>query len=77
VGQFFFKIVKDSFLKNDVPQKEFLEHLGLFVKNYLPIQFMESIWFKHLVLHFCPKLTFPSKRYFQQEILLGLIENTS
>jgi hypothetical protein len=54
--------VKDSFFKNDVPQKEFLEDLGLFHKNYLPIQFVECIWFKHLVFHFCPKLNFPSRR---------------
>jgi hypothetical protein len=36
--------IKDSFKRKDVPQKEFLEDLGLLIiKNNFPIQFMESI----------------------------------
>jgi hypothetical protein len=54
---------KDSFKKKDVPQKAFLENLGLLiVKNNLPIQFVENMWLKHLILHLCPKLNFPSIR---------------
>jgi hypothetical protein len=38
-------VVKDFFKKEDVPQKEFLEDLGLLIaKNDLLIQFVESIW---------------------------------
>jgi hypothetical protein len=37
--------VKDFFKKEDVPQKEFLEDLGLLIaKSDLLIQFVESIW---------------------------------
>jgi hypothetical protein len=61
-----------------VPQKEFLEDLGLLiVKKNLPILFMESMWMKRLILHLCPKLNFPSRRQFSQEILPGLVEKTS
>jgi hypothetical protein len=70
--------VKDFFKKDDVPQKEFLEDLGLIiVNNNLLIQFVESVWLKHLTMHLCPKLNFPSKRQFSQEILLGLVKKTS
>jgi len=61
-----------------VPQKEFLEDLGLLiVKKNLSILFMESIWMKRLIFHLCPKLNFPSRRQFSQEILSGLVEKTS
>ncbi len=59
-------------------QKEFLEDLGLLiVKNNLPIQFVESMWLKHLILCLCPKLNFPSRQQFSQDILLGLVEKTN
>ncbi len=68
--------IKDSF--KNVPQKYFLEDMGLLiVKNNLPIQFVENIWLKLLVLCLCPKLNFPSKRQFSQEILPWLVEKTS
>jgi hypothetical protein len=38
---------------------------------------MESIWLKRLVLCLCPKLDFPSRRQFPQDILLGLMEKTN
>jgi hypothetical protein len=54
--------LKDFFQKEDVPQKESLEYLGiLIIKKLLLIQFIESIWLKQLALHLCPKLKFPSK----------------
>jgi hypothetical protein len=55
--------IKDSFKKEYVSHKIFLEDLGLLiVKNNLPIQFVESMWLKHLILHLCPKLNFLFKR---------------
>ncbi len=33
--------------------------------------------FKHLILCFCPKLNFPSRRQFSQDILLRLMEKTN
>jgi hypothetical protein len=55
--------MKDSFKREDVPPKEFLENLGLsIVKNNLPIQFVESMWLKCLILRFYPKLNFPCTR---------------
>ncbi len=73
---FFFFFVKDSFKNNDVAQNEFLKDLGLFVQNYLPIHFVENIWCKRLVLHFCPKLNFLSGRQFLRKILPWLVEKT-
>jgi hypothetical protein len=56
--------------KKDVSHKEFLEDLALLiVKNNLLIQFVESMWLKCLIIHLCPKLNFPSKRQFSQDIL--------
>jgi hypothetical protein len=53
-----------------VSHKEFLEDLALLiVKNNLLIQFVESMWLKCLIIHLCPKLNFPSKRQFSQDIL--------
>jgi hypothetical protein len=46
------------------------------VKNNLPIQFVESVWFKHLALHLCSKINFPSRRQFSQVILPSLVEKT-
>jgi hypothetical protein len=61
-----------------VSQKEFLEDLGLLiVNNNLPIQFVENMWFKCLILHLCPKLNFLSRRQFSQDILLRLVEKTN
>jgi hypothetical protein len=52
-----------------VSQKEFLEDLGLLIiKNNLPIQFVESMWFKDLIIRLCPKLNLPSRRQFSQHI---------
>jgi hypothetical protein len=76
ISKFFY--VKDSFEREDVPHKEFLDDLSLLiVKNNLPIQLVESMRLKHLILHLCPKLNFPSRRQFLQERLLGLVEKTS
>ncbi len=49
----------------------------MIVKNNLPIQFVESMWLKCLILCLCPKLNFPSIRQFSQEILLGLVQKTN
>jgi hypothetical protein len=39
-----FFVTKDSFKKNDMYRKEFLEDLGLFImKNNLLIQFVENV----------------------------------
>jgi hypothetical protein len=32
----------------------------LIVKNHLPMQFVESLWMKHLCLHLCSRFVFPS-----------------
>jgi hypothetical protein len=65
-------ILKDSFQKKGV-----LNDLSLLiVKNNLPIQFVESMWLKRLILHLCPKLNFPSRKKFSQETLQRLVEKT-
>jgi hypothetical protein len=35
------------------------------------------MWLKRLILHFCPKLNFPSRNQFSQDILLGLMKKTN
>jgi hypothetical protein len=70
--------IKDTFKKENVSKKNKLKNLGLLiVKNNLPIQFVESIWLKHLILHLCPKLNFPSRRQFSQDILPRLVEKVN
>jgi hypothetical protein len=69
---------KGSFKKNDMQQKEFNENLGLLiVKTNLPIQFVDNVQFKILTLHLCPRINFPSKRQFLQDILPNLVEKTN
>ncbi len=42
---------KYPFKKDDVEQKMFVENLAfLIMKNHLPLQFVESVWLKHLML---------------------------
>ncbi len=56
-------------------QKDFLHDLGLLImKNNLPLQFVESVWFKHLILHLSIRIVFPSRKRFSQEILPNLVE---
>jgi hypothetical protein len=56
-------------------KKKFDEDLGLLIiKNNFLIQFVESIWFKRLTLHLCPRLNFHSKRQFSQKIWPNWVE---
>jgi hypothetical protein len=48
----------------------------LVVKNHLLIQFVESMWLKRLVMHLCPRIVFPSRKMFSQEVLVDLMEKT-
>jgi hypothetical protein len=48
----------------------------LVVKNQLSIQFVENTWLKCLVMHLCPKVVFPSRKIFSQEILVDLVEKS-
>ncbi len=58
-------------------QKQFLHDLAFFVvKNHLPIQFVERIWLKHLVIHLCPRVMFPSRKMFSKYALVNLVEKT-
>jgi len=62
ISKFF--VSKDPFKKDDVEQKLFMEILAfLIMKNHLPLQFVESVWLKHLMLIFmCNSFL---KNYFQ------------
>ncbi len=48
----------------------------LIVKNHMPLQFVESVWLKHLVLQLCPPVQFLSRKLFSNTILLKLVEKT-
>ncbi len=68
---------KNPFTKNDVEQKMFMENLALLiVKNYLPLQFVENVWLKCLVLQLCFSVQFPFWKLFSNIILLELVEKT-
>jgi hypothetical protein len=71
--KFFF--VKDLFKRMMIVKLFFLQNLNfLIVKNQLPLQFVDNVWFKHVILHLCPQVVFPSKKQFSYEILLKLVE---
>jgi hypothetical protein len=46
------------------------------IKNHLLLQFVESSWLKRLCVHLCPRIIFPSKNQFSNELLPGLVEKT-
>jgi hypothetical protein len=51
---------KVVFLKKCATKIIFSKPIGLLlVKNHLHIQFVESTWLKHFVMHLCPKVVFP------------------
>jgi hypothetical protein len=73
--------VKVSFKKDVVLQKRFMQDLGLFlIKNHQLIQFVEVTWLKHLamhiIIHLCSKVVFLSRKWFSQEVLPDLVEET-
>jgi len=69
--------MKETFKKDNVQQKDFLQSLGLLImKKNLPLQFVESIWFKCLILHLFLKVVLYYRKHFFQEILLNLVEKT-
>jgi len=35
------------------------------------------MWLKRLIIHLCPKLNFPSRNQFSQDILLRLVNKTN
>jgi hypothetical protein len=55
-------------------KKNYLGPWLLIVKNNLPLQFVESVRFKSLILHLFPRLVFPSRKQNFQEILANLVE---
>ncbi len=67
--------VKDLLKRDDVQQKQFLQDLTvLVVKSHLPIQFVDNTWLKYLVMQLCPRIVFPSRKMFSQEVLVDLVE---
>jgi len=59
ISNFFKAIVFHK--KDNVHHNIFVEKLGLIVVNHLPIQIIESTWFKRFVmLQLCPHVVFPS-----------------
>ncbi len=53
----------------------FVENLALLiVKNHLPLQFVESVWLKCLMLQLCPHVQFPSQKLFSNIVLPKLLE---
>lgn len=48
----------------------------LVLKNHLPIQSVENILLKWLIMKFCPYVIFPSKKHFGEEMFLDLVEET-
>jgi hypothetical protein len=60
-----------------VPYKEIKKDLGLLIiKDNFPIQFVESMWLKHLILHLS-KIKFPLLKAVSIRNIARLIEKTS
>jgi len=58
-------------------QKDILQDLGLLImKNNLTLQFVESVWFKHLILHLSHGVVFLSRKNFFEKILSNLVKKT-
>jgi hypothetical protein len=65
---------KNPFKKDDVQQKKFLQNIGLLVvKNYHPIQFEKSMWFKCLVSIYVQEFYFLWESSFLQGVLPNLV----
>jgi hypothetical protein len=72
---FNFFSIKDSFKKRRCAIERIFRKLGSFdCQEQFTNSVVENMWPKHLTLLLCPKLNFPSKRQFSQEILPRLIE---
>jgi hypothetical protein len=49
----------------------------LFVINgYLPMQAIESIWLQVMACKLCPKMVFPNRKVFVDDLFFGLVEKT-
>ncbi len=44
------------------------------MNNNIPLQFVESVWFKRLILHLFHRVVFPFRKQFIQEILPNLVQ---
>ena len=67
----------EPFRKDNEQQKAFLEDLVLWViKSYLPLRVVEGIWLQRMALRLCPRIVFPSRKVFTDEVLPTLVERT-
>jgi hypothetical protein len=65
---------KEPFKKDDV-EPMFVENLALLImKNNLLLQFVKSVWLKHLMLQLCPWVQFPSQKIISHNVLPNLVE---
>jgi hypothetical protein len=77
-GQSLFLFCQRYLQKRGCVIKRILKDLVLLiVKNNVPIQFVENMWLKRLILHPYPKLNFPSKSIFHKTYLPRLVEKTN
>jgi hypothetical protein len=67
----------NHFKKDHETQLVFLKDLVLYViKDFLPMKIIKSIWLQQTIYKLCPKVIFPSKKLFMEEVLLALVEKT-
>jgi hypothetical protein len=53
----------------------FVENLTLLImKNHLILQFVKSVWLKHLMLQLRPWVQFPSQKIISRYVLPNLVE---
>jgi hypothetical protein len=58
-----------------VEKKMFVGNFALLImQSHLPLQFVENVWLKHLLLQLCPCVQFPFQKLFSNIILLELVE---
>jgi hypothetical protein len=46
------------------------------IKGFLPMRIVESIWLQKMAYKLCPRLVFPSRKTFVDDVLSRLVEKT-
>ncbi len=44
------------------------------IKGFLPMRIVVFVWLHHMPYKLCPRVVFPSKNIFVEEVLLALVE---
>lgn len=64
-----------SYSRDDQEQKDFLEDLVLLcAKGLMPLSVAENLWFRRLAMRLDPKIVFPSRRSFCEDVIPRMVD---